>query len=123
MHQGIRSWWPAIKLGQRQVTVSGIVWTYVYILHLRYEDAILAILCTSLPITATIAGKWFNSLTFHDNNKYVTRPVIIEHVSTNYIELYFCQYLPFRMWYSISVSCRRKPIKFCSSDKDFVAVV
>ena len=27
------------------------------------------------------------------------------------------------MHYPISVSCRRKPIKFCSSDEDFVAVV
>ena len=31
-----------------------------------------AILCTSVPFTVTIAGKWFNSLTFHDNNKYTT---------------------------------------------------
>ena len=27
------------------------------------------------------------------------------------------------MHYPISVSCRRKPIKFCSSDEDFVTVV
>ena len=32
-------------------------------------------------------------------------------------------YLSFRMHYPITVSCRRKPIKFCSSDEDFVAVV
>ena len=32
---------------------------------------VLTILCTCLPITTTIAGKWLNSLIFHDDNKYV----------------------------------------------------
>ena len=54
---------------------------------------------------------------------YVTGPTKIDHVSTNYTKLYFRSYLSFRMHYPISVSCRRKPIKFCNSDKDFVAVV
>ena len=46
--------------------------TYVYILYLRCKDAILAIICTGLPITTTIAHEWFNSLIFHDDNKYIT---------------------------------------------------
>ena len=54
---------------------------------------------------------------------FVTAPAKIDHVSANYTELYFRYYLSFRKYYLISASCRRKPIKFCSSDKDFVAVV
>ena len=46
----------------------------------------------------------------------VTGPAVINHLSTNYTEFYFCYYFPFRMQYLISVSCRRKPIKYCSSD-------
>ena len=53
----------------------------------------------------------------------VTGPVKINHVSANYTELYFHQYLLFRIKYPISVSCRRKPVKFCSSDEDFVVAV
>ena len=45
--------------------------THVYILYLRCEDAILAILCTGLPITTTIAGKQLNSLIFHGNIKCI----------------------------------------------------
>ena len=45
---------------------------HVYILHLRCENAILAILRMDLPITATISGKWLNILTFHDDNKCIT---------------------------------------------------
>ena len=40
---------------------------YMYIMYLRHKDAILAILCMSLPITTTHAGKWLNSLKFHDD--------------------------------------------------------
>ena len=45
---------------------------YVYILYLRCEDTILAILFTGLPITTTIADKWLNILIFHDDNKFIT---------------------------------------------------
>ena len=31
----------------------------------------LVILCTVLPITATIAGQWLNSLVFHDDIKCI----------------------------------------------------
>ena len=37
------------------------------ILYLRYEDAILAILYTDLPITTITAYEWLNSLIFHDD--------------------------------------------------------
>ena len=33
--------------------------------------AILAILCTGLPITTTIFGKWLNSLIVHDIDKSI----------------------------------------------------
>ena len=45
---------------------------YMYILYLRREDAILAILCMGLPINTTIAGEWLNSLIFHDDIKNIT---------------------------------------------------
>ena len=53
---------------------------YVYILYLRCEDSILAILCTAgLPITIPIAGEWLNSLIFNDDDKCITangQPII-----------------------------------------------
>ena len=54
---------------------------------------------------------------------YVTRPAKINYVSANYTELYFRQYLQFWMWYPISINFRRKPIKFYSSDRDFIVFV
>ena len=48
---------------------------YVYILYLRREDTILVILCTSLPITITLADEWINSLIFHDDIKFMV-PII-----------------------------------------------
>ena len=52
----------------------------------------------------------------------MTGPAEINHFSANYTEFYFRYYLPFKMQYPISASCRRKHIKFCSSesDKDFL---
>ena len=61
---------------------------YVYNLYLRYEDAILSSLCTSLPITNTIAGEWLSSLKFHDDNKIITAiGQIIIYIGANYIIL------------------------------------
>ena len=54
---------------------------------------------------------------------FVTGPAKINHVSTNYTKLYFRQYLQLWIWYPISVNFRIKPIKFCSSDRDFIAFV
>ena len=45
---------------------------YVYILYLRCEDTILAILFAGLPITTTIPDEWLNILIFHDDNKFIT---------------------------------------------------
>ena len=44
----------------------------MYILYLRCKDTILAILCTDLPITTTIAGEWLISLIFYDDIKCIT---------------------------------------------------
>ena len=44
---------------------------YMYILYLRSEDNILAILCTGLPITTNIAGQWLNSSIFHTDIKFI----------------------------------------------------
>ena len=73
MDQGRRSRQFAIRAAycQRQVT-GQTIYTYVCILYLKYEDAILAILCMSLIITTSITGKWLNSLLFHYNNKCIT---------------------------------------------------
>ena len=39
----------------------------------RHEDTILTILCTGLPITATLVGQWLNSLiTFNGDIKCIT---------------------------------------------------
>ena len=51
---------------KRWATVSGIHNTYVYILYIRHEDAILTIPCTDPPIAFTTAGEWLNSLIFRD---------------------------------------------------------
>ena len=32
--------------------------TYVYIMYLRNEDTIFAIMCMGLPFTTTVAGEW-----------------------------------------------------------------
>ena len=53
----------------------------------------------------------------------VTGPAKINHVSANYTELYFRQYLQLWTWYPISVNFRRNPIKFCISDRDFIVFV
>ena len=47
---------------------------YVNILYLRCKDAILAILCTDIPIINTIAGEWVESLIScsWDSNKCIT---------------------------------------------------
>ena len=41
----------------------------MYILYQRHEDAIILLLCMSIPITITIAGHWLNSVIFHDDIK------------------------------------------------------
>ena len=46
--------------------------TYMYILYLRCEEPILAILCTDLPIITIYAGEWLNSLIFNDNVESIT---------------------------------------------------
>ena len=56
------------------------------ILCLRCEDTIhvLALLCTSLPITTTVAGESLNSLIFHDdNNGIATNKQTIIYVGAN----------------------------------------
>ena len=45
---------------------------YVYISYPRCKDAVLVILCMSLPTTTTVAGEWLNSLIFHDDIKCIT---------------------------------------------------
>ena len=45
---------------------------YMYILHLRREDATLVTPCSGLSITTTIAGKWLNSLIFHNDINFIT---------------------------------------------------
>ena len=44
----------------------------MYNSNLRRGDAVLAILCTGLPIPTTIPGKWLNSSIFNDDNKCIT---------------------------------------------------
>ena len=46
--------------------------TYVNMLYLICEDAIIVILCKGLPITTTIVAEWLNSLIFYDNIKGIT---------------------------------------------------
>ena len=70
MHQGRRSRWLAIRSVYLQRWVTVLV--YVYSFYLRCEDIVFAILSTRLPMTTTIAGKWLNNLTFHDDNKCIT---------------------------------------------------
>ena len=58
------------------------------ILYLRCEDAVLPIQCTSLPITTTIAGQWFNSLILFDGIKCtVANGQIMIHVGPGYIAI------------------------------------
>ena len=45
---------------------------YMYILYLMCEEAILAFLCTGLPITTTVDSEWLNGLVFHENTKSIT---------------------------------------------------
>ena len=67
VHQGRRSRQLTIRsvYWQKQATASFTHNTYVYILYLKHEDAI--ILSTGLPISTTVVGQWLNSLLFHDN--------------------------------------------------------
>ena len=44
----------------------------MYILYLRSEDAILAILCTGRPITTAVVGELLSNLIFHDGVKFIT---------------------------------------------------
>ena len=55
---------------QRQATVSDNM--HVYILYMRREDIILAILWMGIPITTTVASEWLSSLIFHDDIKCIT---------------------------------------------------
>ena len=48
-----------------------------------------------------------------DRARYVQPPILVRISKSNF----------FQMHYPISVSCRRERIKFCSSDKDSVAIV
>ena len=52
---------------QRWKTASDITHSYLCLLYLIHEDAILLILCIDLPITTTNAGQWSNHLIFPDN--------------------------------------------------------
>ena len=63
--------------------------TCMYILYLRCEDAILAILCMSLPITTALAGEWSNSLIFHDNIKRITANVGVDYICPD--DYSFCE--------------------------------
>ena len=53
--------------------------TCIYILYLRCEDVVLAILYTDLHITTTFASEGLNSLIFHDNIKCIMDNVTIIH--------------------------------------------
>ena len=44
----------------------------MYILYLRCEDAIFAILCMGIPITTTFAGEWLSILILHGDIKCIT---------------------------------------------------
>ena len=46
----------------------------------------------------------------------VTKPAKLNHLIANYTEFYFHYYISFRIKHSISVSCKRKPMIFYSSD-------
>ena len=60
--------------------------TYVYILYLKHEDPILAIMFMNLPITTTLAGEWLNRLIFHGDIKCSTaNGYMIIYVGANYI--------------------------------------
>ena len=64
VNQGRRSRWFIIRLVNNQLGETGNCFRhkmYMCILYLRCEDTILVILCSTLPITTTIAGEWFNS--------------------------------------------------------------
>ena len=57
-----------------------------YILYQRHEDTIFAILCTDLPITATLVGQWLNSLIiFNGDIKCITTNGQMIIYVTNYI--------------------------------------
>ena len=56
---------------------------------MNYEEAILAILCIGLPITIPLAGKWLNTLIFHDDIKCIAaNGQMTIYVAANYI--YMC---------------------------------
>ena len=58
LHQGRKRWQLAYYAGVLVGTGDGFMHNiYAYTLYLRCEDAILAILCTGLPIITTITGK------------------------------------------------------------------
>ena len=68
VHQGRRSRWLTLRQVDWQKWATFRHNTYAYILYLivKCEDAILAILYTTLPIIITITGQWLNSFIFHD---------------------------------------------------------
>ena len=55
----------------KNVALIEEIW-HVYISYPRCEDAILVILCMSLPTATTVAGEWLISLIFHDDIKCIT---------------------------------------------------
>ena len=71
--------------------------TYMYILYLRSEDNILAILCMGLPITTTTAGQWLNNSMFHTDIKFIIKAngQTIIYVGADHIRhiIYFTQKL------------------------------
>ena len=74
MHQGRSSRQLAIWAGVLAETADcfkQVITTYVHVLYLSHEDTIIAVLCMGLPITTSLADQWLNSLTFHDDIKYV----------------------------------------------------
>ena len=53
----------------------------------------------------------------------IFRSATTNHVITSYIELYIFANIFYSECTPISVSCRRKPIKFCSSGKEVVKIM
>ena len=65
----------AVFVNNRFVCHTAFLATDTYVgmcLDLRHTDPILVILCTGLPITTILAGKWLNSLIWHGNIKCIT---------------------------------------------------
>ena len=69
MHQGKRSSWLIIRpiYWQRWGITSDITHSYLYLLYLVDENAILLILYMDFPINTTNVGQWSNHLIVPDS--------------------------------------------------------